>query len=385
LRFSTKNILLIVEIISILFQKCTGACSAFQNDGLEYLLFSTIKLQTSQIMNYKLLGNSGLRVSELCLGTMTFGTEWGWGCDHETSQKIFDAYANAGGNFIDTANRYTEGTSEKMVGEFIKTDRDHFVVATKYTLHDGKGDPNYCGNHRKNMMRSVESSLKRLDTDVIDVLWLHAWDFTTPIEEVLRGLDDLIRQGKVHYIGISDTPAWIVSRANMMAELRGWTAFIGLQIEYSLIQRTPERDLLPMAKALNLTVTPWGALGSGVLTGKYLKGETGRVPENNVRRSERNQRIAKEVVRIADKLGITPTQVAIAWVRQVTKQGIVPLIGARKLEQLQDWLNCLNIVLPEKQMEQLDMVSKIELGFPLDFLNTAKEHIYGGIKDKIIV
>jgi aryl-alcohol dehydrogenase-like predicted oxidoreductase len=335
-------------------------------------------------MNYKLLGNSGLRVSEFGLGTMTFGMEWGWGCDKETSQKIFDAYANAGGNFIDTANRYTEGTSEKIVGEFIKRDRDKFVVATKYTLHDGKGDLNYCGNHRKNMMRSVEASLKRLDTDVIDVLWLHAWDFTTPIEEVLRGLDDLVRQGKVHYIGISDTPAWIVSRANTMAELRGWTSFIGLQIEYSLIQRTPERDLLPMAKALNLSVTPWGALGSGVLTGKYLKGETGRVPENNVRRNERNERIAKEVIQVAEQLGITPAQVALAWVRQVTQQSVVPIIGARKLEQLQDSLGCLQITLPAKQMEQLDAVSKIELGFPLDFLHTAKDHIYGGMKDRII-
>ena len=199
-------------------------------------------------MNYRLFGKSGLRVSELCLGTMTFGTEWPLGADYDTSKSVFDAYANAGGNFLDTANRYHEGTSEKWTGEFIKSDRDHFVLATKYTLHDRRLDPNFSGNHRKNMMRSVEASLKRLDTDVIDLFWVHAWDATTPEDEILRGLDDLVRQGKVHYIGISDTPAWVVSRMNTMAELRNWTQFVGLQIEYSLIQRTPERDLLPMAK-----------------------------------------------------------------------------------------------------------------------------------------
>ena len=206
-------------------------------------------------MGYKLFGKSGLRVSELCLGTMTFCTEWGWGADHETGKKIFDAYANAGGNFIDTANRYTDGTSERFVGEFVASDRDHFVLATKYSLKDRDGDPNFSGNHRKNMFRSVEASLKRMNVECIDVFWVHVWDFTTPMEEILRGLDDLVRMGKVHYIGISDTPAWLVSRANTLAELKNWTSFTGLQVEYSLLQRTPEADLLPMAKALDLAVT----------------------------------------------------------------------------------------------------------------------------------
>ena len=199
-------------------------------------------------MRYKLFGRSGLRVSELALGTMTFGPEWGWGADKETSKALFDLYADAGGNFIDTANRYTEGTAEKYVGEFVAADREHFVVASKYTLKIRDGDPNFGGNQRKNMMQSLHASLKRLNTDYLDILWLHAWDFTTPVEEVLRGLDDLVRQGTVLYVGISDTPAWVVSQANTIADLRGWSRFVGLQIRYSLADRTAERDLLPMAQ-----------------------------------------------------------------------------------------------------------------------------------------
>jgi len=217
-------------------------------------------------MNYKLFGKSGLRVSELAIGTMTFGEEWGWGVNKEESKKVFEMYANAGGNFIDTANRYTEGTSEEYVGEFIKADRDHFVVATKYTLFTKRDDPNFSGNHRKNMMQALEASLKRLDTDFIDLYWLHAWDFTTPEDEVLRALDDMVRAGKILYIGISDTPAWIVSRMNAIAELRGWTQFVGLQIKFSLLERTIERELLPMARKLDMAVTPWGVLDGGILT-----------------------------------------------------------------------------------------------------------------------
>ena len=214
---------------------------------------SRLLSKLNNYMNYKLFGQSGLRVSELCLGTMGFGTEWKWGADKELSKKIFDAYANAGGNFLDTANRYTEGTSEKFVGDFIAKDRDHFVVATKYTLRDRAGDLNFAGNHRKNLMRSVKESLWRLNTDYIDVLWVHMWDTLTPTEEIMKGLEDLITRGMVHYIGISDTPAWVVSQANTMAQLRGWNQFVGLQIEYSLLQRTVEAELLPMAKAYGNT------------------------------------------------------------------------------------------------------------------------------------
>ena len=337
-------------------------------------------------MNYKLLGKSGLRVSEICLGTMTFGEEWGWGADKKESKKIFDAYAKAGGNFIDTANRYTEGTSEKFVGEFISSDRSFFVLATKYTLYDERDDVNASGNHRKNMMQSVERSLKRLKTDYIDLLWLHAWDFLTPVEEVMRALDDLVSSGKVFYIGVSDTPAWIVSRANTMAELRGWNPFIGLQIEYSLLQRTPERDLLPMAKELDIGVTPWAPLAGGALTGKYLQPGKGakRMSEDNQRLSPANVRIVKEVVKIAEKIDCTPAQAAIRWLMQ-KNQVMVPIVGARKLSQMSDSLGVLDIQLDQKQMERLDKVSETELGFPHDFLNTegVQDVIYGGTLEKI--
>jgi aryl-alcohol dehydrogenase-like predicted oxidoreductase len=314
---------------------------------------------------------------------MTFGTEWGLGADYETSKAVFDTYAQAGGNFLDTANRYTEGTSEKWVGEFIKADRDHFVVATKYTLWDRRNDPNFSGNHRKNMMRSVEASLKRLDTDVIDLFWVHAWDFTTPEEEVLRGLDDLVRQGKVHYIGISDTPAWLVSRLNTMAELNKWTAFVGLQIEYSLLQRSIEREYFPLAKAMNLAMTPWGAMGGGALSGKYLKGGEGRVPTHSIRRNERSTRIAKEVLKVADKMGVSAAQLAINWVRQ-KEQTIIPIVGARRPEQLADTLGCLNFKIPEKDMNRLNEVSKFEKEFPYSFYETADDVIFGGTKDMIV-
>ncbi|MBL7775197.1 MAG: aldo/keto reductase [Saprospiraceae bacterium] len=337
-------------------------------------------------MQYRLFGKSGLRVSELCLGTMTFGTEWNWGADKAESQKIFDTFTHAGGNFLDTANRYTEGTSERWLGEFIQSDRHHFVVATKYTLRDRPGDINFAGNHRKNMMRSVEESLRRLETDFIDLLWVHAWDGHTPVEEVLRGLDDLVRSGKVHYIGISDTPAWVVSQANTMAELRGWTAFAGLQIEYSLLQRDPERDLLPMAQAFGLAVTPWGALGGGALTGKYLRGEQGRVVPESKRRSDRANTIAAEVVKQAQKLGVQPGQLAINWTRQNdNRRTTVPIIGARNAEQLQETIDGLHFTIPADTLAALDQVSAIELGFPHDFLagDNIRQLMFGGEYDQL--
>ncbi|HXR09254.1 MAG TPA: aldo/keto reductase, partial [Candidatus Acidoferrales bacterium] len=219
-------------------------------------------------MNYKLLGKSGLRVSELCLGTMTFGEDWGWGANQDESKAIFDAFAAAGGNFIDTADGYTNGTSEKFVGEFVGSERERFVIATKFSFNSHPGDPNAGGNHRKHMVEALHGSLQRLGTDYVDLYWMHAWDELTPVEEVMRALDDLVRAGKVLYVGISDAPAWWIARANTLAEWRGWTPFIGLQIEYNLIARTPERELLPMAAALGLGVTAWSPLASGWLTGK---------------------------------------------------------------------------------------------------------------------
>src|SRR5438552_11415760 len=218
-------------------------------------------------MNYRLLGKSGLRVSEFALGSMTFGDDWGWGSAREESQKVYNAFCEAGGNFIDTANIYTNGTSESFLGEFLKGHRESVVLATKYTNAAPGTDPNAAGNHRKNMVQAVEASLKRLQTDYIDLYWVHIWDQITPVEEVMRGLDDLVRAGKVLYVGISDAPAWWVAQANTLASLRGWSPFAGLQIEYSLIERTVENELILMAKALNLSVTAWSPLSHGVLTG----------------------------------------------------------------------------------------------------------------------
>lgn len=340
-------------------------------------------------MLFKLFGKTGLRISELCLGTMTFGTEWNTGADYETSKKIFDAYANTGGNFIDTANRYTEGTSEKWLGEFIAADRDHFVLATKYTLFDQRGNPNANGNHRKNMMRSVEGSLKRLNTDFVDILWVHMWDFTTSPEEVMRGLDDLVRQGKVHYVGISDTPAWVVAQCNTLADLRGWTAFAGLQIEYSLVQRSAERDLLPMAKHFGMSVTPWAPLGAGILTGKYNQGiptdQAVRLSEKSIKLNDRNRAIAQKVCDVAAAIGATPSQVALTWLRQ-QGENIIPILGARRLEQIRDCLGCLRSHISDEHMAALDEVSRVELGFPHDFLQlpTVKDAIFADTKDKIV-
>jgi aryl-alcohol dehydrogenase-like predicted oxidoreductase len=335
-------------------------------------------------MNYKLLGKSGLKVSELCLGTMGFGTEWGWGADKETSFKILETYTNAGGNFLDTANRYTEGTSEKIIGEYIKNNRDHYVVATKYSLHDNQTNVNASGNNRKNMMRSVEESLKRLNTDFIDLLYLHIWDHLTPIDEVMRGLDDLVKQGKVNYIGISDTPAWIVSRGNTMAELMGWCKFVALQIEYSLLQRTPERELIPMAKEFGLTVTPWAPLAGGALTGKYLKGETGRISDKSKRRNENSNNVAKVVVEIAEEMKVPASHVALRW---TTQQGFssIPIVGATKISQVEENLKALEIKLNDGQLKKLNEISKIDLGFPGEFYNEdgVKAVTYGGFYDKV--
>jgi aryl-alcohol dehydrogenase-like predicted oxidoreductase len=336
-------------------------------------------------MKYKLLGRSGLKVSELCLGTMGFGTEAGWGADKAASFAIMDAFANAGGNFIDTANMYKLGTSEKIIGEYLgNNDRDYFVVATKYSLKDNFTNPNASGNNRKNMMRSVEASLKKLNTGFIDILYLHIWDNLTPIDEVLRAMDDLIKQGKVNYAAISDTPAWVVATGNTMAELMGWSRFVALQVEYSLIARTPERELIPMAKHFGMTVTPWAPLGGGVLTGKYLRGEQGRIKPESKRRSEKSEEITSVVVAIADELGVSPGNVALQWTMQ---QGFssIPIVGATKLSQLEDNLKTLDVHLEAGHLQRLNDASIIELGFPGDFFNEEgiKMNSFGGFYDRV--
>lgn len=329
---------------------------------------------------YRLLGRSGLRVSPLALGTMTFGTDWGWGSDKDEARRIFDAYVDRGGNFIDTANEYTNGTSEELLGAFTRDDRERLVLATKYTLTRRVGDPNSGGNHRKSMMASVEASLRRLNTDYIDLLYLHAWDGTTPVEEVLRAMDDLVRAGKVLYVGISDMPAWQVSRMQAIADLRGWAPLIALQIEYSLAERTVERDLIPMAREMGLGVVPWSPLASGVLTGKYTRADLdhggGSASAEGTRKNvaaangvltERNLGIADVVREVAEETGATASQVALAWT-MLDPAVTAPIIGARTLDQFEDNLGALDVQFSENQLARLAQASAVELGFPHDFL-----------------
>jgi aryl-alcohol dehydrogenase-like predicted oxidoreductase len=339
------------------------------------------------------MGRSGLRVSPMALGTMTFGTDWGWGADRDEARRLFDAYVDRGGNFIDTANNYTNGTAEEFVGEFAVDRRDELVIATKYTSSTRPGDPNAGGNHRKSMLTSVEQSLRRLQTDYIDLLYLHIWDGTTPIEEIMRGLDDLVRAGKVVYVGMSDTAAWQVARMQTIADVRGWAPVIALQIEYSLVERTGERDLVPMASELGLGVIPWSPLGSGVLTGKYTRADLDHSPSSdptgtrknvaaaNGVLTERALDIADVVKDVADEVGRSPAQVALAWTLfnpAVTS----PIIGARTLTQLEDNLGALDVELTAAQRARLHEVSAIDLGFPHEMLTRAmpRQVIFGGAK-----
>lgn len=344
-------------------------------------------------MKFKLLGNSGLRVSELALGAMTFGAEWGWGADEKESRRIFDAYVDRGGNFVDTANQYTNGTSERFIGQFTGDKRDRLVLATKYSSSSREGDPNSGGNHRKSMMGSVEESLRRLKTSYIDLLYLHIWDNTTPVEEIMRAMDDLVRSGKVLYLGISDTPAWQISRMQTIAELRGWAPLIALQIEYSLVQRTVERELIPMALEMGLGVIPWSPLAGGVLTGKYSRadlqdaspsanpaGTRKNVAMAHGMLTERSLAIADVVCQVADELGNTASQVALAWTL-LNPAVVAPIVGVRTLKQLEDNLSALEVTFTADQRNRLDEISAIELGFPHDFLQLpmVRGVLFGGV------
>lgn len=342
-------------------------------------------------MKYRLFGKSGLRVSEISLGTMTFGEDWGWGSSKEEARKIYNAYRAAGGNFIDTANIYTNGTSESLVGEFMCEHRQSIVLATKYTNSAAGNDANAAGNHRKSMVQAVEASLRRLKTDYIDLHWLHIWDQMTPVEEVMRAFDDLVRQGKVLYIGVSDAPAWWIAQANTLAELRGWTQFIGLQIEYSLIERTVERELIPMAKAFNLGLVAWSPLSGGLLSGKYHAGDgkdgrfSNEMGKAFQRTGERVDRIVGVLQKVSQLVGRSPAQVALAWLRY-RDIPVIPIIGARRISQLQDNLASLELNLTHEQVSTLNEASAIEMGFPHDFYENemVKTLLYGGLRDKIL-
>ena len=329
------------------------------------------------LTRYSLLGRTGLRVSPLCLGTMTFGTEWGWGSEEGPAREIFERYLEAGGNFIDTADMYTGGHSEEMLGKFIQEtkSRDRVVLATKFTFNAEPGNPNAGGNGRKNIYRALEGSLRRLQTDYIDLYWLHAWDGVTPVEEVMDTLDALVRSGKVRYVGLSDTPAWYLARAQTLAELRGYERISALQLEYSLIERNIEREHVPAALELNIGICPWSPLGSGLLTGKYSRDGSGdgrlqatRDADNPVfdKFTERNWTVAEALVEVSEQLDRPPAQVALNWITK--RPGVTStIIGATKLSQLEDNLAALEFDIPAELSARLEEVSRPELVFPYLF------------------
>ncbi|MEU2675826.1 aldo/keto reductase [Streptomyces sp. NPDC007107] len=329
-------------------------------------------------MRYTLFGRTGLRVSELALGAMTLGShESGPEAVSRTSGRILDAYLEAGGNFVDTADIYGGGSSESVLGGLLGDRRESLVLAGKYSCATDPDDLNAAGNHRKNLVRAVEASLRRLRTDRLDVLWVHARDHFTPVEEVMRALDDLVRAGKVLYTGVSDWPAWEIAQACTLAELRGWTAFAGSQLRYSLLERTPERELLPQAYGFDQAVFAWSPLARGRLTGKHHDAAT--PPDGTASETERREyATVRAVVEIADRGGWTPAQVALAWLRG-RPGNIVPLIGASTESQLTDNLACLEVELDAEAVERLDRVSAVPLGFPHDFLRepAVTDTVYG--------
>lgn len=343
------------------------------------------KAATMPLDQYVTLGRSGLRVSPLCLGAMTFGEDFGWGTSVEESQQIIDSYTELGGNFIDTANFYTKSHSEKIIGDHIGRNaarRDRLVIATKFSGNLYPGDPNGGGSGRKSLISACENSLRRLQTDYIDLYWLHIWDANTPIEETMAALDDLVRSGKVRYIGVSDTPAWKISQANLIARFRGWSAFVGLQVEYSLLERSIEQELVPMASEFGLGITPWSPLKGGVLSGKYTRRNAG---QHNAGRgalvdaflSEQSYAVVDELEIIAKAHETNVASVALAWVR--TQPGVASvIIGARRLSQLEDNVRAVDVSLGADELARLDELTKPTFGFPNNMLEMAPGIINGG-------
>lgn len=320
---------------------------------------------------YKTLGRSGLRVSPFCLGTMTFGEDLGWGSSVEESQQIMDRFIELGGNFIDTANFYTKSHSEKIIGDHLgrhSDRRDRLVIATKFSGNLYPGDPNGGGSGRKSVIAACEQSLRRLQTDYIDLYWLHNWDIHTPIDETMAALDDLVRSGKVRYLGVSDTPAWKVAEANITARFRGWSSFIGLQIEYSLLERSVEQELVPMAHEFGLGITPWSPLKSGTLSGKYNRRNAGQIKADrgfiaDTFLTEKTYAIVDELEVIAKAHDSTVARIALAWVQ--AQPGVSStIIGARRLAQLEDNLKALDIKLSSEELGRLDKLTKPTFGFP---------------------
>jgi aryl-alcohol dehydrogenase-like predicted oxidoreductase len=335
--------------------------------------------------HYVTLGHSGLRVSPLCLGAMTFGEDWGWGSSVSDTEKIIDRFLGLGGNFIDTANAYTRGHSEKIIGDHIGRHphrRERTEIATKIFSNMYPGDPNGWGANRKTIVASCEQSLRRLQTDYIDLYWMHAWDPTTPVEETMRALDDLVRDGKVRYLGFSDTPAWKCAEAQVVARFRGWAPLIALQIEYSLLERTVEGELVPMAQELGLGITPWSPLKSGVLSGKYTRANHGKHEANRGAwalsiLNDRTYTLIEELQKVAKELETTPSRVALAWVQD--RPGVTStIIGARTMEQLEDNLAAVDVQLKPAQLQRLNELSTPKLNFPADFLANGAAFYQGG-------
>jgi len=335
--------------------------------------------------HYTTLGRSGLRVSPLCLGTMTFGPGWGWGSDEGESVALLQHFLERGGNFIDTANAYTKGHAEKIIGDHVgryPARRDRVVIGTKFAGNLYSGDPNGGGSHRKALVAQCEQSLRRLQTDYIDLYWMHCWDETTPIDETLRALDDLVRAGKVRYIGLSDTPAWKCAQAQTIASFRGWAPVIALQLEYSLLERSVEGELLPMSRELGMGVIPWSPLKSGVLTGKYSRERHGqhepeRGPWVTSALHAETYDLIDELARLANALGASVARVALSWV--IHRASVCStLIGARTLTQLDDNLAALDVRLSPEQTQALDALTKPRLNFPADFLASTRPFVQGG-------
>lgn len=344
-----------------------------------------------KLNQYVSLGRSGLKVSPICLGAMTFGEEWGWGSSEETAEAIFDAYVNKGGNFIDTADGYVNGKSEEFIGTFVadKKLRDQLIIATKFTFCAQPGNPNAGGNGRKNIYRAIEGSLKRLKTDYIDLYWMHAWDMVTPVEEVLLTMNDLVKEGKIRYFGLSDVPAWYLAKMQTIADLKAMHKLIALQVEYSLLERTIENEHVPASMEFGVGICPWSPLASGMLTGKYkresLSNGEGRIskikdsgnPSFDKLLTEQNWKIVDAVVKVAREIGKTPAQVALNWV--VTAPGITStIIGASKLNQFEDNIGALNFLLAKEHRDILDEASAQTPSHPYVFFTEPMQAMING-------
>ena len=340
--------------------------------------------------NYYTLGNSGLRVSRLALGTMTFGTDWGWGADKDTARGLFNSYVDAGGNLIDTADMYLNGTSEQWVGDFVKERglRDRLVLATKFSFNPDPNNPNSGGNSRKNILRAVDASLKRLGTDYIDLYFLHCWDQVTPVEEVMRTFDELVRSGKVRHVGLSNVPSWYASRAQSVAEFRGYESICTLQLSYSLVERSIESEFTALATRYGMGTMVWSPLGGGILSGKYKPSEEGKYGEGRLqvmqgnpafaKFSERNFAIISEVDKVARETGRSMSQIAVNWV--ANRPGVATvLVGATRQAQLDDNLQALDLDIPAELLARLDAVSATEPSYPYTYFTPALQNQIAGI------